>query len=100
MDEDWIQTASAVDKDTYDEVAAEIVAEDRSYTWRKKLDAKMDAEAEDYHKRKHGDSAGSGAASSSTTRAKRLTTEQPTPMEVDGTPAEVEVDYTADTFEC
>ena len=100
MDEDWIKPETNEEKDTYDEVAAEFVAEDRSRTWKKKLYAKLDAEVEEYHKRKHDDSAGSGAASSSTTRVKRLTTEQPTPMDVDGTPAEVEVDYTEDTFEC
>ena len=65
-----------------------------------KLEAKLDAELEEYHKRKHDGSAGSGATSSYTTSVKRRSTEQPTPMDIDGTIAEVEVDYTEDTFEC
>ena len=100
LDADWIKPEKTDDKDTYDEVAAELVAEDRSRTSKSKLHAKLDAELDEYHKRKFEDTSGNWAASSSTTRAKRQTAEQPTPMEIDGTAAEEDVDYTEDTFEC
>ena len=88
------------DKETYDEVAAEFVAEDRARMHRSKLHAKLDAELEAYHKRKYDDTLEAGAASSSSASAKRQTAEQPTPMEVDGAAAEESVDYTEDVFEC
>ena len=79
--------------------------EDGSSTRKKKLEDKLNAALEEYHKRKHENAvlygwAGRGATSSYTTSAKRRSTESPTPMEIDGTIAEVEVDYTEDTFEC
>ena len=100
MDADWLKPEKNDDKDTYDEAAAELVAEDRARMRRSKLHAKLDAELEAYHKRKYDDTSGTWAASSSSTSAKRQTAEQPAPMEVDGTAAEEDVDYTEDTFEC
>ena len=99
MDADWLKPEKNDDEDTYDEVAAELVAEDRARMRRNKLHAKLDAELEAYHKRKYDDTLEAGAASSSSASAKRQTAEQPTPMEVDGAAAEESVDYTEDVFE-
>ena len=97
---DWHKPETNDKKETYDEVAAEFVAEDRARKFRGKLHTKLDAELEEYYKRKYDDTQEAGAASSSSTRAKRQAAEQQTQMEVDEEAAEESVDYTGDVFEC
>ena len=99
-DADWHKPEANDQKETYDEVAAGFVAEDRARMLRAKVNAKLDAELDEYYKRKYDDTKEAGAASSSSTRAKRQAAEQQTQMEVDEEAAEESVDYTGDVFEC
>ena len=96
MDPDWHKPETMDTQETYDEVAAGFVAEDRKRMLYKKLDTELD----DYYKRKYGDTDGAGAPSSSSSSSKRQAAETKYQMEVDEDAAEESVDYTEDIVEC
>ena len=96
--EDWHELEKANAQDTYDEVEAEFVTEDRLRRLRAAANARCDAELDGYYKRKHE----GGAASSSADGSKRKAAEMKDEMEVDEEGGEVSgVDFEEDElYEC
>ena len=96
--EDWHELEKADAQDTYDEVEAEFVTEDRLRRLRAAANTRCDTELDGYYKRKYGDGAASSSADGSKRKASGLTSS----MEVDAEGGEVSgVDFDADElFEC
>ena len=98
-DTEWHKPETAEQRETYAEAAVGFVVEDRQRMLMNKANTKLDAELDEYYKRKYPDTHEANAASSSAGRSKRQAAE-PKPMEVDEEAAEESVDYTEDVVEC
>ena len=93
-DADWHKPETTDKQETYDEVAAGFVVEDRQRMLRAKANSKLDAELDEYYKRKYHDTNEANAASSYAASSKRQAAEPKSQMEVDEEAAEESVDYT------